>query len=119
MIANVPTTILRNLLTNDEFTRKTIPFLKKEYFEGAQRFVFDEILKFVSKYNKLPTPEALSIELDNANHHQQTLLAVHERRLLKYPIRHISHRPKGALAAGLGYQWPARQTGRLAQAQQR
>ena len=78
MIANVPTTILRNLLTNDEFTRKTIPFLKKEYFEGAQRFVFDEILKFVSKYNKLPTPEALSIELDNANLPEQTHIQAHE-----------------------------------------
>jgi|TARA_R110000803_G_scaffold107703_5_gene175845 replicative DNA helicase len=78
MTPNVPTTILRNLLTNDEYTRKTIPFLKKEYFEGAQRFVFDEILNFVGKYNKLPTPEALSIELDNANLNEQTHIQAHE-----------------------------------------
>lgn len=85
---NVPTTILRNLLTNEEFTRKAIPFLKKEYFEGSQRFVFDEILKFVSKYNKLPTPEALSIELDNAGLAEQTHIQAHEVvDTIKVPVK--------------------------------
>jgi len=59
--------ILRNLLTNESFMRKVVPFLKKEYFEGNTKFVFTEITKFVGKYNKLPTLEAFKIELDQSN----------------------------------------------------
>jgi archaellum biogenesis ATPase FlaH len=62
----IQTVILRNLITNDTFTRKVIPFLRKEYFEGSHRIVFDKILDFVSKYNKLPTPESLNVELDES-----------------------------------------------------
>lgn len=65
MEATIQTTILRNLLHNEDYTRKVVPFLKKEYFEGPQREVFDLIVKFVGKYNKLPTVEALSIDLHN------------------------------------------------------
>ena len=65
MEATIQTTILRNLLHNEQFTRKVVPFLKKEYFEGPHREVFDLIVKFVTKYNKLPTVEALSIDLQN------------------------------------------------------
>jgi replicative DNA helicase len=63
--ATIQTTILRNLLHNENYTRKVIPFLKKEYFEGAHRDVFDEIIKFVTKYNKLPSAEALAIEVSS------------------------------------------------------
>jgi len=61
------TTILRNLINNEDYTRKVIPFLKKDYFEGTHRSIFDEIVSFVTKYNKIPNGEALSIELDNAD----------------------------------------------------
>jgi replicative DNA helicase len=61
------TTILRNLLNNEQFTRKVIPFLKKDYFEGIHRSVFDEIVAFVGKYNKLPNADALSIEMQDSN----------------------------------------------------
>ena len=60
------TAILRNLITHDDYTRKVIPFLKKEYFEGSHRIVFDKILEFVGKYNKLPTTESLKVELDDS-----------------------------------------------------
>jgi len=59
----IQTTILRNLLHNEEYTRRVVPFLKKEYFEGAHRAVFESIVQFVAKYNKLPTAEALGIEI--------------------------------------------------------
>ncbi|HCV50944.1 MAG TPA: DNA primase, partial [Saprospirales bacterium] len=62
----IQTVILRNLITNDDFTRKVIPFLRKDYFEGSHRIVFDKILEFVGKYNKLPTPESLNVELDES-----------------------------------------------------
>ena len=66
MEPNLQTTILRNLVNNENFTRKVIPFLKKEYFEGTHRIVFNEIIKFVEKYNKLPSGEALSIEVESS-----------------------------------------------------
>ena len=57
-------TILRNLLTNEPFMRKTIPFLRSEYFHDAvQRTVYEEISSFVEKYNQCPTQESLSIDL--------------------------------------------------------
>ena len=63
----IQTTVLRNLLTNEEFTRRVIPYLKKEYFEDDHRVVFDTVLSYVGKYNKIPTGEALKIELDESN----------------------------------------------------
>ena len=57
-------TILRNILTQDDFMRKVLPFVQKKYFEGVYRELFDQVTKFVTKYNKLPTLEAFKIELD-------------------------------------------------------
>ena len=57
--------ILRNLLYNDEYVRKVLPFLKSEYFESQnQKIVFDEISSFLQKYNQLITKEALCIEIE-------------------------------------------------------
>lgn len=64
---SLQTTVLRNLLTNEDFTRRVIPYLKKEYFEDDHRIVFDTVLNYVGKYNKIPTGEALKIELDESN----------------------------------------------------
>jgi replicative DNA helicase len=57
--------ILRNLLHNEEYIRKVIPFLKSEYFEDVnQRIVFEEILSFVQEYNQPATKEVLCIEVE-------------------------------------------------------
>ena len=69
MEANIQTTILRSLINDEDYTRTVIPFLKKEYFENNHRVVFDSVVDFVNRYNKLPTQEALTIELSNANIH--------------------------------------------------
>ena len=60
-------TILRNLLTNDEYARKVAAFLTPEYFEGVYKGLFKEFTKFIAKYNKLPTMEALKIEIDEGD----------------------------------------------------
>ena len=60
-------TILRNLLTNEAYMRKVIPFVKKEYFEGVYKLLFSEVTKFVTKYNRLPTLEAFKIEIDQSD----------------------------------------------------
>ena len=57
--------ILRNLLHNEEYVRKVIPFIKSEYFEDTnQKIVFEEILKFVQEYNQPATKEVLCIEVE-------------------------------------------------------
>jgi len=58
--------ILRNLIHNEDYARKVIPFLKKDYFEEeSQRILYGEISDFIEGYNKLPTKEILQIELSN------------------------------------------------------
>ena len=62
---NVEFLILRNLLHNEEYVRKVIPFIKADYFENrSQKIVYEEILKFVEQYNKPVTKEILCIETE-------------------------------------------------------
>jgi len=57
-------TTLKNLLYNEDYTRKVLPFLKPEYFEDrSERIVFSEIQKFIDQYNKRPTKETLQIDI--------------------------------------------------------
>ena len=50
--------ILRNLLYNEKYLRKVVPFIKAEYFEEVnQKIVFEEIIKFVHGYNQHATKE--------------------------------------------------------------
>jgi len=59
-------TALSNLVYNEPYARKVLPFIKPEYFTNRhERVVFEEINKFMEKYGNQPTKEALSIELDN------------------------------------------------------
>jgi len=67
MPTNLEQTILRNLLTDEDYMRKVLPFIKPDYFEGIYRILFREAGKFVAKYNKLPNTEAFKIELDGAD----------------------------------------------------
>ena len=67
MQTNIEQTILRNLLTDENYMRKVLPFIKPDYFEGVYRILFKEAGKFVGKYNKLPTSESFNIELDQSD----------------------------------------------------
>ena len=67
MQTNLEQTILRNILTDENYMRKVLPFIKPDYFEGIYRILFKEAGKFVGKYNKLPTAETFKIELDQAD----------------------------------------------------
>ena len=66
MPTNLEQTILRNLLTDEGYMRKVLPFIKPDYFEGIYRILFREAGKFVAKYNKLPNAESFKIELDQS-----------------------------------------------------
>ena len=67
MTNQLPTHILNHLLNNEEFCRRVVPYLKNEYFEGTHKTVFDLIVNFVSKHNKLPTSKILELELKKIN----------------------------------------------------
>ena len=57
--------ILRNLIYNEEYLRKAIPFIKADYFEDSnQKIIFEEIFTFVQEYNKKASKEVLSIEIE-------------------------------------------------------
>lgn len=64
---NLESIILNNLVHNEAFTRKAMPHIKPEYFVGSQRVIYDLILGFISKYNKLPNSNVLEIEFQNSN----------------------------------------------------
>ena len=62
----IETTILRSLAYHDEYSRKVLPFIRVEYFtDYTEKVVFEEICKFIFKYNKLPNEEILRVEVDN------------------------------------------------------
>jgi replicative DNA helicase len=57
-------TILKNLIYNEPFTRKVIPFLRPDYFsDDTEKVVFKEIFEFTNNYKNLPSHEALVINL--------------------------------------------------------
>lgn len=63
--------ILRNLIANEDYMRKVLPFLRDEYFlDRTDKNIFTEIRKFSDTYNSTPSPEAIEI-------------AIQERRNLK------------------------------------
>ena len=62
----IETTILRNLIFNEDYSRKVIPFIKPEYFEQrTEKVIFEEISQFIVKYGSAITIEALNIETEN------------------------------------------------------
>jgi len=55
-------TILKNLIYNEDYLRKVLPFIKSEYFsDRTERLLFDEISSFTHTYNNPPTIEALAL----------------------------------------------------------
>ena len=81
---NLEQKILKHLLLDEEYTRKTLPFIKGEYFqESSEKLLFDEIQSYVNKYNTMPTKEALVIEIDKRvnltdDQHKKTIALVKE-----------------------------------------
>ena len=62
----IETTILRNLLCNEQFYRKVVPFVKPDYFnEVHEKVIYEEVWNFASNYELVPTKEVLIINLEN------------------------------------------------------
>lgn len=59
------TTILKNLIQEEEYARKVLPFLNDNYFsEKSERIVFKQIKEHIIKYNNTPTAESLHININ-------------------------------------------------------
>ena len=76
MATRLEQTILKNLIQNEEFTRKTLPYIKSEFFqERDEEFLFKQIRDYFLKYSTSPTPEALIIDIDEKDDVDQQLLS--------------------------------------------
>ena len=77
MNQTIERTALSNLVSNEEYCRKVLPFIKPDYFSvKEERIVFEEITNFVDKYRKMPTKISLEIEVEgrkdlNETEHQK------------------------------------------------
>jgi replicative DNA helicase len=61
-------TILKNLIFNEDYSRKVLPFVKPEYFsDRTERLIYKEVNDFILKYNALPTFESLVISVKDKN----------------------------------------------------
>ena len=74
----IQTHTLNHLLNNEDYCRRVIPFIKKEYYAGEHAIVFELIVKFVGAHNKLPTGKILDLELQKLSlpHEQLNSAAV-------------------------------------------
>ena len=70
---SIENTILSNLIYNESYCRKVIPFIKEDYFTGqGSKIVFNIISEYVNKYDALPTADVLTIETDQRNDLNET-----------------------------------------------
>ena len=75
MATRLEQTILKNLIQNEEYTRKVLPYIKSEFFsERDEEFLFKQIKEYFLKYKSIPTPEALIIDIDEQDNVDAQLL---------------------------------------------
>ena len=66
ILQTIERTALTQLVSNEEYARKVLPFIKRDYFsDRIERTIFEEIKKFVEKYKKIPTQTSLEIEVQS------------------------------------------------------
>jgi replicative DNA helicase len=73
-MSRIEKTILSNLIHNEEYCRKVVPFIKTEYFtDQYERIVSEELLKFFTEYNKPASLEILAIQIGNRKLHRDQI----------------------------------------------
>ena len=86
MTQTIERTALTQLVTNEQYARKVLPFIKRDYFsDRTERTIFEEITKFVDKYNKIPTQTSLEIEVQgrkdlNENEYKKVVAVIQTLR---------------------------------------
>ena len=72
-------TILSNLIHNEEYTRKVIPFIKEDYFSDyTEKSIFKSINQYTEKYNNSPNIEALLIDVQKISLNEDQYKSVQE-----------------------------------------
>jgi archaellum biogenesis ATPase FlaH len=57
--------VLRQFFTNEKYMRKVVPFMEPDYFEGVNQIIFKEYVKYVVKYNGVPSLDSFTISLQD------------------------------------------------------
>lgn len=84
----IETLIFSNLLYNEEYARKVLPFLRPEYFQSKNdQVLFSKIYEFAEKYNSLPTKDALAVDLESIDH-----LTEDEYKIIQQTVNSLEHR---------------------------
>ena len=80
MNQTIEKTTLSNLVFNEDYCRKVLPFIKPDYFDiKEEKVVFEEIIRFVDKYKKIPTKTSLEIEIE----HRKDLTEVEHSKVVE------------------------------------
>jgi replicative DNA helicase len=66
MTTQLQAIILKKLVSDEQYCRKVLPFIKSEYFDAEHRAVYSVILNFIAKYNKLPSKDSIEIEFSSS-----------------------------------------------------
>ena len=83
MNKTIEKTTLSHLIWNEDYSRKVIPFIKEEYFtDKNDKVIFQEILKFIQKYNKTPTTTSIAIEIDKNNNNVTSAIYIRANEIL-------------------------------------
>ena len=84
----IETTILSNLIHNEEYARKVIPFLNPAYFSDfIEKNIFTDIENYVHKYNNSPEVEALDIDLQKVNLNEDQYKSVQQHLVTLQPSK--------------------------------
>jgi len=60
--------IFKNLLENESYMRRVIPFVKEDYFQTkSEKLLFKTVREYITKYNASPSVDAITIDLQNSN----------------------------------------------------
>ena len=71
-IQRVETAVLNSLVHNEEYVRKVLPFIQKEYFSDyIEKILYECIFSYIEKYNSPPSIEAITIDLQKLSLNEQ------------------------------------------------
>lgn len=68
-------TILKNLLRNDDYAKKVLPFIKPEYFQNiSDKLTFEKISEYINTYQVLPDKTSVKLEIDKVKSVKQEVI---------------------------------------------
>ena len=86
--------ILQNLIYNEDYCRKSLPFIRNDYFDDFnEKIVFETISEFIIEYDTLPTKEILSIEVEK------------RRDVTEDQFRELAQKISDLTEKNVDYQW--------------